>query len=454
MLKQAIKNSERKKYHGEFETIHELPDSQEQFRKILSSIPSYSKYIKVTHVEKEVGTKKEISYDIKEEQSTEDDWKKMCIERWSWIKETMIYEKNLTSQDISEKATDFSKKGILKAEDRLMKIIRENYKNSGINYKLPKITRPSVSWKQLFLRLDLEDFLTYIDMNPDFGSYYEKLEVCKYAKMNTLLVPIVPINQLKSGYFYLTSLLSKLDTLKYLEFTGLPQKNRICDKSAKAIKKGLNNFLEQKGELNVLSFHNLDVDKDYSDSLFEYLTKSDKLTSLRFSNTNLLLFGNSMKILTKSLSNLKDLEELVFDECHLNEEKCKAIADVLMRAKKLRIFEIHNVENTVNGLSSLIYNLSFFSPNLEMLNFSRCQSNLKETIVSLYKMLKITTSVEVILANNIRPLNESFVEQFWVSLGECRSLRVLDLSYSGDLTSKAVNLGNAIAFNAKKNGCL
>lgn len=70
MLKQAIKNSERKRYHGEFETIHELPDSQEQFRKILSSIPSYSKYIKVTHVEKEVGTKKEISYDIKEEQST------------------------------------------------------------------------------------------------------------------------------------------------------------------------------------------------------------------------------------------------------------------------------------------------------------------------------------------------------------------------------------------------
>ena len=37
--------------------------------------------------------------------------------------------------------------------------------------------------------------------------------------------------------------------------------------------------------------------------------------------------------------------------------------------------EIHNVQSLNNGLSSLIYNLSFFSPNLEMLDISRCQSN-------------------------------------------------------------------------------
>ena len=127
------------------------------------------------------------------------------------------------------------------------------------------------------------------------------------------MIPLVPINQLKSGHFYLTSLLSKLNTLKYLEITGLPQKNRINDKSAKALKKGFHNFLEEKGELEVLSFHNIVVDKDYSESLFEYLTNSDHLISLRFSNTNFLLFGNSMKILSKSLSQLKDLQELVFD---------------------------------------------------------------------------------------------------------------------------------------------
>lgn len=125
---------------------------------------------------------------------------------------------------------------------------------------------------------------------------------------------------------------------------------------------------------------------------------------------------------------------------------------MLMRAKKLKIFEIHNAANLNNGLSSLIYNLSFFSPSLELLDISRCQSNVVETIVSLYKMLKITTSVEVILARNVTNLNPNLIEQFWTSLGECRTLRVLDLAYSGDISSRTTNIGNAIAFNAKKKG--
>lgn len=79
----------------------------------------------------------------------------MCIERWSWIKEATLYEKSLTSRQLSEKATDFTKKGILKAEDRLTKIIKNKYKNKGIDYNLPKIDVPETTWKQLFLRLDL-----------------------------------------------------------------------------------------------------------------------------------------------------------------------------------------------------------------------------------------------------------------------------------------------------------
>ncbi len=100
-----------------------------------------------------------------------------------------------------------------------------------------------------------------------------------------------------------------------------------------------------------------------------------------------------MKIFSKVLIQLKDLGQLIFDECQLNEEKCKNLADVLMKAKKLKIFEIHNSQNVNNGLSSLIYNLSFFSPSLQLIDISRCQSNVAETVVSLYKMLKITNSV-------------------------------------------------------------
>lgn len=125
-----------------------------------------------------------------------------------------------------------------------------------------------------------------------------------------------------------------------------------------------------------------------------------------------------------------------------------------MRSKKLKIFEIHNSSTALaNGLSQIIYNLSF-SPNLEVLDISRTTSNTTETVISLYKLLKISASVEVLLAQNVAGLNPALVKEFWVSLGECKSLRILDLAFSGDLSSKRTELGNAIAFNAKKKGIL
>lgn len=32
----------------------------------------------------------------------------------------------------------------------------------------PEISIPEISWKQLFLRLDLENFLKFINLNADF----------------------------------------------------------------------------------------------------------------------------------------------------------------------------------------------------------------------------------------------------------------------------------------------
>lgn len=62
-------------------------------------------------------------------------------------------------------------------------------------------------------------------MNPDFGTFYQKLFVCSQNNINTILIPMVEVNNLKSGYYYITALLSKLTTLKYIEFSGLPQIN-------------------------------------------------------------------------------------------------------------------------------------------------------------------------------------------------------------------------------------
>lgn len=161
--------------------------------------------------------------------------------------------------------------------------------------------------------------------------------------------------------------------------------------------------------MDILTFHNITVDKDYSDTLFEYINNTDHLVSLRFEKTNILIYGNAIKVLSNSLTNIKNLNEIRLNETQLNEEKCKVLADVLMRTKKLRIFEIHNASNLNNGLASIIYNLSF-NPNLELLDISRTTSNISETVVSLYKLLKISGSVELIYANNIPNLNPALTK--------------------------------------------
>lgn len=109
------------------------------------------------------------------------------------------------------------------------------------------------------------------------------------------------------------------------------------------------------------------------------------------------------------------------------------------------------------GISSIIYNLAF-SPNLSKLDISQCsivnQNQINETVVSLQKLLKINSSIEIFKANFIYNLNPNLNKDFWVALGECRTLRVLDLAFSGDLSNKKTEIGQAVAFNAKKKGSL
>lgn len=300
-------------------------------------------------------------------------------------------------------------------------------------------------------------------MNPDFPTFYQKLFVCAKNNINTILIPIVEVNNLKSGYYYMTAILSKLSTLKYIEFSGLPQLNNKMDvKAARAIKKGLQNFYEAKGRFDIISFNNIIVTEDFSEHLFSYLTLTDSLTSLQFTKTNILTQGNAVKVLSNILINIKNLEEVVLNKCGLDEPKCKILADALMRMKKLRIFKINMQKGLGQGISAIIYNLSF-NPNLVLLDLGEISIearrgggvvNINETIVSLYKMLKISASIEILKLNNIFGLNNSFTREFWMALGECKSLRVLDISHSGDLSSKIRDLGCAIAFNAKKKGCL
>jgi hypothetical protein len=95
-----------------------------------------------------------------------------------------------------------------------------------------------------------------------------------------------------------------------------------------------------------------------------------------------------------------------------------------MRMKKLRIFRMNVQKGLGQGLASIVYNLSF-NPNLVLLDLGEITiesskgtvNNINETVVSLYKMLKISSSIEILKLNNIFGLNNALTKEFWVALG-------------------------------------
>ena len=58
---------------------------------------------------------------------------------------------------------------------------------------------------------------------------------------------------------------------------------------------------------------------------------------------------------------MHELKELVFVNCEINAEKCKKLADNLIKMKKLKIFKMNGQKMLDNGISSIISNLAFNS---------------------------------------------------------------------------------------------
>ena len=66
--------------------------------------------------------------------SSDKDWKELCVSRWFWIKEAMLADPTLTSNSIAALALDFTEKGVTKTEDRITKIINDDYKKSHLKF--------------------------------------------------------------------------------------------------------------------------------------------------------------------------------------------------------------------------------------------------------------------------------------------------------------------------------
>lgn len=136
-----------------------------------------------------------------------------------------------------------------------------------------------------------------------------------------------------------------------------------------------------------------------------------------------------MKVVSISLANLKDMEEIQLINCQLNADKCKILAHTLMRMKKLRIFKINDSNPLDKGLETLIYNHSVltFWCLTSADNLGSSETKINAIIAALYKILKISASIEILKSSSIAELNKNLSKDFWIRLGECQNLQVLAL---------------------------
>lgn len=96
-----------------------------------------------------------------------------------------------------------------------------------------------------------------------------------------MVLPLVNISHVQSGYFYITQTLSKLTKLKCLEITSkiTPYIN-FNIKGIKSLNKGLLNFLGSKGNLTSIKFSNLYANGNQNEIIDKFFTPIAQMLKL------------------------------------------------------------------------------------------------------------------------------------------------------------------------------
>ena len=303
--------------------------------------------------------------------------------------------------------------------------------------------------KQLCLKLYLEEFCKYFNYIGDFKKLYILLDSVKDEVTHFSFV-ISNQGILKSDYHFVRVILSKLTSLKYLELIFTSD---INIKLLNHLIKGISNNLKEKGAIEHFKLIvNPHINK-YSTKELNILTILDNMPSLKILDVSgVSLDMNLIQRIKSHLYYYKKLKVLDLSNCNLTDEMCSELADGIMKAKALEKFYISD-NKTIKGISNIIYNLAF-QPSIKILDISNndsCDKN--ETATSLYKFIKMSQSVETIIANNISGLNSCLTKEFFITLGDNNYLSYLDLSKNGDFRDLS-QLSKAISFNALKNGAL
>ena len=434
-IKKSIANSRAKKYHGSEDTLNVLPETNkmvEAFQKSLK--PNLEDFLvegKLMDPEKS-------------------NWKEGCLAKFPWIRDYFdSLPENERLRPAQLAALSDKMKVSIKEDEQYVRKTKESL--GGQFERQKKVAsipdyEESMNWRDLFIKLDFEYFMEMFNFNPDFKKFYAMLDIiAPHAKC--LSIMIILKKNIKSGYHWLTAMLSKLLSLTTLKLytRGIAG---VSPEVMKCFYKGICNFQKDGGKLRRIEFNRMPV-----------LTDQKLLLSLRnLPDLKIIVFKGVYvsqpiaAILNKVLTDFKFIQELDLTDCKLTVPCGKEIADGLMRAKQMEIFRIGNNPGVSDAIPGIIYNLAF-SPKIAVLDISNNNLMAKnaEAVESIYKLLTISGSLSILLMDNCG-INNMFPLQFYKAIGQNKTLTTL--SMNGSQFASVDLLGRAIGLNAKRNGSL
>lgn len=233
MLKQAVINSREKNYHGDVDDVIGLGSITEQTKNFTSLTTSLDDFIK----------------DGKIVDASDDEWKTRCLKRWTWMSHNakINYQEAMTAKSMAKIVDTFDHS--LNIKQTGLDVSSNTYyskKNKGVFNKYrhsPQVVveySDSYTWVQLYAKIDIEECIRLLNYRQDFSSLYSRIDAAKDL-LEVLQLFVTPCTNLKSGYYYLCSVLGKLSKLRVLKLRG-SEVTVVQYKALNNIRKGLVNL--------------------------------------------------------------------------------------------------------------------------------------------------------------------------------------------------------------------
>jgi Ran GTPase-activating protein (RanGAP) involved in mRNA processing and transport len=284
-------------------------------------------------------------------------------------------------------------------------------------------------------------------MMDNFKSLYDYLHAVN-GRVKCLFLRIQYKRSLKSGYYWYMVILSKLTSMETLIISDV--ENRLGS-TYKYLLKGFSNFYTNGGKLKKLFLHQAHTSY-LQGGLYKMMKNLPDLESIQTLGSNLHIEAGVA--IGKILSDNKSIRELDLSDTTYYDQIAKDIADGLMRAKMLEVLKLRNNTSLTSGISPMLYNMAF-SPRIKHIDLTGCNVGGNKAICeALYKLLKISGSLEHLLLNRTN-CSGSLTIEFFIALGENKTLKSLHLDsvlkYDQNFTG---NLGKAVAMNCRRKGSL